>query len=346
MINKKKLSRVFLGVAGGIVAITAFAAWSLYRTAYAPNFCPGQITYVYIGGSDDFSSLGRQLLDSAGCQDIRSFNRLARWLDYPGHMKSGRYAVTPGMNNLTLLNELRRGQQTAVRLTFNNIRTIDELAARIGDQLMMSRNELLAQLTEPTVCAAYGFTPETVKALFIPNTYEVYWTVSPENLLKRMKKEYDRFWNEKRREKAARVGLTPFEVSVLASIVEEETAVADEYPIIAGLYLNRLKRGIPLQADPTVKYAAGDFTLQRILFEHLEIDSPYNTYKYAGLPPGPLRIPGIRSIDAVLSPMQHNYLYMCAKEDFSGRHNFAVTLAEHNRNAARYRTELNRRNIR
>ena len=161
-----------------------------------------------------------------------------------------------------------------------------------------------------------------------------------------MKREYKSFWTDARLEKAKAINLTPVEVSVLASIVEEETAATDEYPIVAGLYLNRLHRGIPLQADPTVKFAVGDFTLQRILFEHLEIDSPYNTYKYPGLPPGPLRIPTIKGMDSVLNYMKHNYLYMCAKEDFSGGHNFAATLTEHNRNANRYRAELNRRKIR
>ena len=161
----------------------------------------------------------------------------------------------------------------------------------------------------------------------------------------RMKREYKAFWNASRQEKAQAAGLSPVEVSVLASIVEEESAAVDEYPVIAGLYLNRLKAGIPLQADPTVKFAVGDFSLRRILDKHLEVDSPYNTYKYAGLPPGPIRIPSIQALEAVLNYTKHRYLYMCAKEDFSGRHNFAVTLAEHNRNAARYRSELNRRKI-
>ena len=200
-------------------------------------------------------------------------------------------------------------------------------------------------MNDSTWCDSLGFTRETIPALFIPNTYEIYWNVSPERFMARMKQEYNRFWTEERRKKAEALGLTPVEVSTLASIVEEESAVADEYPTIAGLYLNRLKAGMPLQADPTVKFAAGDFALQRILDKHLAIDSPYNTYKYAGLPPGPIRIPSIRAIDAVLNPAHHRYFYMCAKEDFSGRHNFAATLAEHNRNANRYRAELNRRKI-
>ena len=218
-----------------------------------------------------------------------------------------------------------------------------DLAERLERQLMLSGDDLLRLLDDSAYCASLGFTPETILTLFIPNTYEVYWNLSAEKLMQRMKREYDAFWTPARLSKAKAVGLTPIEVAVLASIVEEETAAADEYPVVAGLYINRLRRGIPLQADPTVKFAVGDFTLRRILFEHLKVDSPYNTYKHTGLPPGPLRVPSTRSIDAVLNYMKHNYLYMCAKEDFSGRHNFARTLAEHNRNARRYQAELNRR---
>lgn len=337
---------MWAGIGGIVILFFLSAGVFMYRTAYVPNFTASPSKYIYIDDSRDFEALLGQLRDSVGCRNIHSFERLSHWLKYGEQMKTGRYAVTQGMNNLDLLNKLRRGQQTATRITFNNVRQPDDLAERIAGQLMMSQQDLLALLTDSTQCTAYGFTPETIKAMFIPNTYEVYWNITPENLLKRMKKEYDAFWNEKRLAKAREIGLTPLEVAILASIVEEETAASDEYPIVAGLYLNRLRRGMPLQADPTVKYAVGDFTLQRILFQHLEIDSPYNTYKYAGLPPGPLRVPSIKGMDAVLNYMQHNYLYMCAKEDFSGRHNFARTLAEHNRNAARYRAELNRRNIR
>jgi UPF0755 protein len=195
-------------------------------------------------------------------------------------------------------------------------------------------------------CEALGFNTTTVKTMFIPNTYEVYWNISTERLVERLKREHDVFWNENRRNKAKELRLSPVEVSILASIVEEETAIADEMPIVAGVYINRLYKGMRLEADPTVKFAAGDFSLQRILFKHLEIESPYNTYLHGGLPPGPIRIPSIQGIDAVLNYSKHNYLFMCAKEDFSGRHNFAVTLREHNRNAERYRAELNRRGIR
>lgn len=328
------------------VLILAVVGFEAYKLLYVSNFETKKTVYVYVDKKKDFADLCRQLADSAGCSDISGFKQVAGILKYPENMKTGRYAVEPGIDNLTLLNILRRGQQTATCITFNNIRLKDDLAERLSEQLMISKEDILRLINNPDFCDSLGFTSETIPTLFIPNTYEVYWNIPAEKLLQRMYREYDTFWTDKRREKAKAISLTPVEVGILASIVEEETAANDEYPVVAGLYLNRLKRGIPLQADPTVKFAVGDFSLQRILFQHLEIESPYNTYKHAGLPPGPLRIPSIRGIDGVLNYMQHNYLYMCAKEDFSGRHNFAVTLAEHNRNAERYRAELNRRKIR
>ncbi|WP_288208199.1 endolytic transglycosylase MltG [uncultured Parabacteroides sp.] len=346
--NKKKQSKrnIIAGIALFFVLLMVGVGIWGYRLAWAPNFVPKETVYVYVGKDKSFTDLCRQLQDSAGCHRIGSFKQLAGMLKYQANMKTGRYAISPGMSNLGLLNDLRRGHQVAIRLTFNNIRFKEDLAERLDEQLMLDKEELLSLLNDSAYCDSLGFTTKTIASLFIPNTYEVYWNIPADKLMQRMKREYKAFWTDARLEKAKVIGLTPVEVATLASIVEEETAASDEYPIVAGLYLNRLHRGIPLQADPTVKFAVGDFSLQRILFEHLEIDSPYNTYKYAGLPPGPLRIPTIKGMDSVLNYMKHNYLYMCAKEDFSGRHNFAATLAEHNRNANRYRAELNRRKIR
>lgn len=346
--NKKKQSKrnIIAGILLFFVLLIAGVGMWGYRLAWAPNFMPQETVYIYIGKDKSFTDLCRQLQDSADCSRIGSFKQLAGMLKYQANIRTGRYAVSPGMSNLQLLNDLRRGHQVATRLTFNNIRFKEDLAERLDEQLMLDKDELLSLLNDSAYCDSLGFTTETITSLFIPNTYEVYWNIPADKLMQRMKREYIAFWTDARLEKAKAIGLTPAEVATLASIVEEETAVSDEYPIVAGLYLNRLHRGIPLQADPTVKFAVGDFTLQRILFEHLEVDSPYNTYKHAGLPPGPLRIPTIKGMDSVLNYMKHNYLYMCAKEDFSGRHNFAATLAEHNRNANRYRAELNRRKIR
>lgn len=346
-LNKCFLSRrtVLWGVMAALVVLLAGGVWG-YHLLEAPNFMPEKTAYVYINEATDFDGLCRQLRDSAGCRRIERFRRLAGWIGYPSAMRTGRYAVRPGMGNWDLLNDLRRGHQAATRVTFNNIRLKEELAERLAGQLMFGKEELLTLLGDSAYCDSLGFSTETILTLFIPNTYEVYWNTSATKFVRRMKREYDAFWDADRRKKAEEAGLTPVEVSILASIVEEETAIPDEYPVVAGLYINRLRAGIPLQADPTVKFAVGDFSLRRILFEHLEVDSPYNTYKYAGLPPGPLRIPSIRGLDGVLNYARHGYFYMCAKEDFSGRHSFSKTLREHNQNAARYRMELNRRGIR
>jgi len=258
----------------------------------------------------------------------------------------GKYEIKPQLNYVELVRMLRNGNQIPVQLTFNNIRLKKDFAEKVGNQLMFGREILLDKMNQPDVCRSLGFDTITIMSMFIPNTYEVYWTVSATQFLERMKKEYDRFWTAERIRKARELSLSPVEVSILASIVEEETADYSEYPIVAGLYINRLRKGMLLQADPTLKFAAGDFELRRILFAHREIDSPYNTYKNPGLPPGPIRIPSIAGIDAVLNYTHHNYLFMVAKEDFSGRHNFAVTLSEHNRNADKYHDALNRNNIR
>lgn len=329
-----------------VLLLLASITVPIYRFYKKAGFFPEKTTYVYIDNNTRFDQLVKFLTDSAGASKIEVFELIAEAADYEDNLKTGRYAVTPGMSSLELLNVLRRGQQTPTRITFNNIRFLEDLAKRLDEQLMFTADDIMVRLTDPAYCDSLGFNTETIRAMFIPNTYEVYWNISPDRFLERMKKEYDTFWDEKKRAQAEAIGLTPVEVAILASIVEEETAVADEYPVVAGLYINRLHRGMLLQADPTVKYAVGDFMLQRVLYAHLEIDSPYNTYIYAGLPPGPLRIPTIQGLNAVLNYTKHNYLYMVAKEDFSGRHNFATTLTEHNRNANRYRTELNRRNIR
>ncbi|MDD4515114.1 endolytic transglycosylase MltG [Massilibacteroides sp.] len=326
--------------------IGAGSAYYIYTILYGQTYKLKETVYLYIDESKNFDGLCDQLSGIVPKKDLKHFRLLADYLEYPDNMKTGKYAVINGMSQMQLINTLRRGQQTSVRLTFNNIRLKKDLAERLAEQLMVNEQSILSRLNDSVYCDSLGFSTETINVMFIPNTYEVYWNISADGLFQRMKREYDNFWTEKRRNKAKEIGLTPVEVSILASIVEEETAARDEYPIVAGLYLNRLNRNIPLQADPTVKFAVGDFSLQRILYVHLEVDSPYNTYKHTGLPPGPLRTPSIRSIDAVLNHTVHKYLYMCAKEDFSGRHNFAITLAEHNRNAERYRAELNRRQIR
>jgi UPF0755 protein len=343
---KKKTIRIILTIL--IIPILSGAV-TLGIIYYAVNICLFKINepvYIYIDEKKDYNQLLSDL-DSVAHIKYRSlFKNLASKMNYPENMKSGKYCLSPSTTCLEAVKMFRNGQQVPVKITFNNIRLKTDLAERVGSQLMFGQERLSEALNNPSVCESLGFDTINIVSLFIPNTYEMYWTLPVDAFLQKMKKEYSRFWTEKRLEKAKSLALSPVEVSVLASIVEEETADVSEYPVVAGLYINRLRKGMLLQADPTVKFAVGDVTLRRILFAHLEVESPYNTYKHQGLPPGPIRIPSISGIDAVLNHAEHNYLYMVAKEDFSGKHNFAVTLAEHNRNAKKYQAALNRNNIR
>ena len=345
---KKKSSRkkIIFGALIILLIIGAIIGGIFFVKIISPAFPTDKITYLYIDGKKDYNALLNQLESQSQIKDIRLFERLASLMKYPQNIKSGKYEIKPQLNYLELIRMLRNGNQSPVQLTFNNIRLKKDYVERVGEQLMFGQDVLLDKLDNPNVCQSLGFDTTTIMCMFIPNTYNVYWTISADQFLERMKKEYARFWTPERLSKAQAIPLSPVEVSILASIVEEETAGKSEYPVVAGLYINRLRKGMLLQADPTVKYAVGDFGLRRILNVHLAIDSPYNTYKNQGLPPGPIRIPSIAGMDAVLNFTHHNYLYMVAKEDFSGRHNFAVTLSEHNQNAAKYREALNRNNIR
>ena len=314
---------------------------------YVYNSVVGERAMVYVHrqwSAAQLDSALSEVLDAP--RSVARVERLLSLLDFDAAEREGAYRVEPGMSAWQVALKLARGGQTPVRVTFNNVRTIDQLAGRIAEQLCFSKDDLLALLQNDSVCADLGFTPATLPALFLPDTYEFYWTVTPEEFLQKMKREYRRYWMGPREEQAQEWGLTPVEVATLASIVEEETNKLDEMGTVAGLYMNRLRKGMPLQADPTVKFACGDFSLRRILKVHLTIESPYNTYRVTGLPPGPIRIASKQALDAVLNHRPNDYIYMCAREDFSGYHNFAVTWSEHQRNAARYQRELNRRGIR
>lgn len=301
-------------------------------------------TYLYIDADDNTDSICHKLTTQLQASSLKGFKLLTTvgGLD-PIH--PGAYRFSQSDNCLTVYRRLKSGAQTPVNLTLPSVRTVGKLLKTVSHQLMTDSSNLARLLMDSTYCAQIGYSTETLPCLFIPNTYEVYWTMTPEAFVKRMQKEHDRFWNEERKAKAQSIGLTPEEVATLASIVEEETTNNAEKPMVAGLYINRLHADMPLQADPTVKFALQDFGLRRILHTHLETDSPYNTYKHTGLPPGPIRIPSIQGIESVLNYTRHNYLYMCAKEDFSGTHNFAATFSQHLANARKYQQELNRRKI-
>ena len=264
---------------------------------------------------------------------------------YDQKIRPGRYEIYAGMSNFTLIRNLRSGRQKPLKLTFNNIRTKEQLAGRLGKQLMADSTKIIQLLNDSAFLSAYGLTPNTSISTFIPNTYEVFWDLDALELFERMKKEYDKFWTVDRKAKAAAIPMSELEVSTLASIVEEETNGKTERPTVAGLYINRLKIGMPLQADPTVKFAVGNFGLRRITGEHLRFISPYNTYKNTGLPPGPIRVSTPDGIDAVLNYSKHNYIFMCAKETLNGEHNFAIDYKEHKANARKYQKALNERKI-
>jgi len=337
--------KVIYGTLAILILLGLIIGGAIFIKISSPAFKAGKITYLYIDEKKDYEAIIGQLETQSQIKDIRLFKKLASMMKYPQNIKSGKYEIKPELNYLELIRMLRNGNQVPVQLTFNNIRLEKDFIERIGNQLRFGEDVLRDRLNQPEVCRSLGFDTTTIMCMFIPNTYEMYWTTPVNQFLERMKKEYARFWTPERLSKAQAIPLSPVEASILASIVEEESADKAEYPVIAGLYINRLRKGMLLQADPTVKFAVGDFELRRILNVHLAINSPYNTYKNHGLPPGPIRIPSIASIDAVLNYTHHNYLYMAAKEDFSGRHNFAVTLSEHNRNADKYREALNRNNI-
>lgn len=340
--NKKQEMKKKILIASGCLAITIALAGMLFML---PMLNGSEAQYVYIDNDDNIDSVLTKVEPHANAYGFQAFKLASGVLGYADHIRTGRYAIEPGVGGLQTLRHFRNGIQAPVALTIPSVRTLDRLAEEVGKRLMIDGDELLAALEDEAVCEKYGLDTLTIQCLFIPNTYDVYWNVSVENFLERMKKESDSFWTSERLAKAKEAGMTENEVITLASIVDEETANDGEKPMIAGMYINRLKTNMPLQADPTVKYAWHDFSLRRIYNKLLSIDSPYNTYRNTSLPPGPIRIPSVAGIDAVLNHVHHNYIYMCAKEDFSGTHNFAVTYAEHLQNAAKYSKALNERGI-
>ena len=342
--NTKSPLFYILWFTGGLLVVALILGIGFWRGISAPLFDEGETQYVYVRPSDTPDSVKNQLIALSGGYTHTYWEMIN--VVRPYSVRTGRYAVAPGESFLVIYHHLLRGNQTPVKLTIPSVRTMDRLAGFLGHQLMMDSAEVASQFADSAFAASLGYTTSTLPALFIPNTYEVYWDTSFDAFMERMQRENDRFWEHQQRDELAKaLEMTHEEVVTLASIVDEETANNAEKPRIAGLYMNRIHKGIPLQADPTVKFAVGDVTLRRIRGEHLRVESPYNTYLNKGLPPGPIRIASIAGIDAVLHMEQHNYLYMCAKEDFSGTHNFVATFNEHLQNARRYQRALNARGI-
>ena len=329
----------------GSAAVVLLIAGFTYCYLFSGLSKSAKTEYVYIDSDDTQDSVFSKIHPIANAIPMSGFSTLARHSGYADHIRTGRYAIHPGEGALMVFRHLKNGQQTPVSLTIPEVRTIDRLAGALARKLMLDSADVAIHLSDSAYCARWGYDTATVAALFVPNTYDIYWNVGLDRLMERMEKENQKFWNDERRGKAEAMGMTPVEVATMASIIDEETANNAEKPMIAGMYYNRLKAGMPLQADPTIKFALKDFALRRIYHKLLYIDSPYNTYRYEGLPPGRIKIASIAGIDAVLNHVEHDYLYMCAKEDFSGTHNFARTYQEHLQNAARYTKALNERGI-
>lgn len=330
-------------IAAGVFVVVILAVAHFY--CHASLLKDDETVHVYIDEDDTIDSVYAQLVPNSSSLGMSAFKSLANISGYDEHVRPGHYEIKAGDGALSVVRRMKNGIQTPVQLVVSPTWTIEMECARLARQLQCDSADIAVLLNDQKWCEQHGYDTATIACVFLPDNYEVYWNVKPEALVERMIKEHSSFWNEERKAKAKALNLSPDKVTTLASIVDAETANSEEKPIIAGLYYNRLKKDMLLQADPTVKFALRQFGLKRIYNAMLRTESPYNTYVNKGLPPGPIRITTKEGIDAVLNMKRHPYIYMCAKEDFSGRHNFAVTYAEHQANAAKYSKALNERKI-
>ncbi|PLX09765.1 MAG: endolytic transglycosylase MltG [Marinilabiliales bacterium] len=346
--SKKKKVFLIIFIVIALAAVVAFIFGKKYRDfIFAPNVVvENEPAYIHIPNGSDYDDLLLILEESGYIENMESFKQVADWKKYGEKVLPGRYEIHDGMSNNELINLLRSGKQSPVKLSFISVRSLPILAGKVAVYIEADSTEIADLLMNPETAAKYGFNEQTFPAMFIPNTYEFYWNTSADKFVERMAQEFKNFWNADRIQKAQDLGMSQSEVSTMASIVEKETQKNDEKARIAGVYINRIQKGMLLQADPTVVFAVGDFTLQRVLKRHLQYDSPYNTYIYEGLPPGPICIPSTSSIDAVLNYENHSYYYFCANSDFSGYHVFASSLSQHNANARKYHNALRQAGIR
>ncbi|WP_421753028.1 endolytic transglycosylase MltG [Croceimicrobium sp.] len=342
------MKRGLLILLGIIILIGGYLGYRAHRIIWAPNVVNlEQSHHLYIEPGTSYEELLLQLDTLLIHREY--FELLAEWKKLPQNIKPGKYAISSGMSNNSLVNRLRAGIQEPVRLTLNMAYTLEDLAGQAGEALEPDSLDFLQYLRSDQVLEDFKIKREELPGFFLSNTYEFYWITSPHDFVQRMLRESERFW-QSRTALLEKSGLSRHEVITLASIVESETARPDEMPMVAGLYLNRLEKGIKLQSDPTVIYAMKlkdpDLIVQRVYTKNLDIDSPYNTYLHMGLPPGPIRIPDPRSIDAVLKAKDHSYIFMCADPDRPGYHSFAQSLRQHNINKAKYHRWANRNGIR
>ncbi len=330
------VAAVFAGLAG---------VYGFYHFFKSNNVLITEPKAFYIHSNANFEDVLKIMQDSNILKNVGTFKTVASFLKYQDLVKPGKYILKPGMDNHEIISKLRSGNQDPQKVTINNIRMISDLAGKAARYFESDSLTILDYLKSPETVQQYGFNQDNFLTMFIPNTYEMFWTTTPEAFVKRMKKEYDEFWTDDRKNKIAANNLTPSEAYIVASIVEKESNYNPERPTIAGVYLNRYHAGERLQADPTVVYAVGDFSIQRVLYSHLKTDSPYNTYLNAGLPPGPICMPSMASLEAVINAEKHKYKFFCAKPDNSGIHVFAETYEEHLKNADNFSKWLNSLNI-
>lgn len=346
--TKKGMPKWIWGVLCSLAVAIMVVAWRVYNSGFKLQ----KTTYLYVDADDNVDSISQKIESQTAPESMRVFHLFAGLLNLKDRIRTGRYEVSPQHTMLNLIRDIRNHHEKPIMLVVPSTRTMDAMAGKLANQLMLDSASIEQYLKDEGNIKALGYTKETLPGLFIPNTYEVYWDVSIPKLMERMQKENAAFWNEERMNKLQEVSqyageeMTKEKVITLASIVDSETADDGEKPTIAALYMNRMRKPMALQSDPTVIFAVGDFSIRRVLHEHLKVESPYNTYRNLGLPPGPIRVPSIAGIDAVLNHDKNDYIYMCAKEDFSGTHNYAVSYGEHLRNAARYTKALNERGIR
>ncbi len=346
--TKKGMPKWIGGVLCSLAVAIMVVAWRVYNSGFKLQ----NTTYLYVDADDNVDSISQKIESQTAPESMRVFHLFAGLLNLKDRIRTGRYEVSPQHTMLNLIRDIRNHHEKPIMLVVPSTRTMDAMAGKLANQLMLDSASIEQYLKDEGNIKALGYTKETLPGLFIPNTYEVYWDVSIPKLMERIQKENAAFWNEERMNKLQEVSqyageeMTKEKVITLASIVDSETADDGEKPTIAALYMNRMRKPMALQSDPTVIFAVGDFSIRRVLHEHLKVESPYNTYRNLGLPPGPIRVPSIAGIDAVLNHDKNDYIYMCAKEDFSGTHNYAVSYGEHLRNAARYTKALNERGIR
>ena len=341
--SKKSLNRfVCTAVIFAVVGVAAVAA---VYVGFFGKALDNEVT-VRIGTKTTYDEIVAQIRPSLRTPIHRlAFDLYAKRLNLEKRYETGNFSFGGDVGVIRIVRNIVLGEQIPVKLVVGTARTLSHLAKKLAKQIDADTTALLAAMRDDKLRKEFGFDKDSTIAMFIPNTYQVYWDITPEELLRRMHKEYKRFWNSERTAKLERCGMSKYEVMTMASIVYEETKAREEMATVAGVYVNRLRKNMRLQADPTVKYAMGDFALRRILRKHLKYESPFNTYLNAGLPPAPICIPSIAAIDAVLNFEEHEYIYFCARPEFDGRHNFARTLDEHNANARKYAEALNKRGV-